>query len=213
MHLRLFYSPGSCSLSAHIQLREVGVDFALEKVDLKAGEQNSATFLRLNPSGRVPVVVKGDVVVTELSAISWYISAQAPERSLYPAHPLAMTRVMEWMSWLSGEVHGYGFAAYWRPERFITDEAHHPALKARGRSRIEESFSRIERSLVGPWAIGEAFTPVDPYLFVLYRWGTRIQLPMRSRHPRWHAHTQAMLARPSVQAAMVAEGIELDIDV
>lgn len=213
MPLRLFYSPGACSLSAHIQLREVGLDFELERVDLSSGQQRGEEYRRINPSGVVPAVVDGDTIITELPAISWYISAQVPGRSLYPTDTLAMTRVLEWLNWLSGTVHGYGFGAYWRPARFIGDETLYPHVEKRGKQWIEESFPRIENRLVGPWAIGEHFTPVDPYFFVLYRWGTRIELPMRKSYPRWHAHAAAMLARPTVQAAMAAEGIELDMSI
>lgn len=210
--MRLFYAPGACSLSAHILLREAGLPFQLEKVDLQAGEQHSEAFRRLNPAGLVPVLAAGDVVLTELPAISWYIAQQAPARKLYPADVLGQARVMEWLNWLSGTVHGWGFGGLWRPMRFVHEPALHPAVQARGRDWIEQGFARINQRLEAGFAVGDALTVVDPYLLVMYRWGGRIGLPMRSRFPHWHRHAGEMLARDSVQAALAAEGISVDLE-
>ena len=103
--LKLYYTPGACSLAPHIALEEAGDRFALERVDLAANQQNSPDFLRLNPKARVPVLTDGDWALTEAPAILRYIAARHPAAGLWPWDPREEARCAEWLGWLSSTIH------------------------------------------------------------------------------------------------------------
>lgn len=209
MTRQLYYSPGACSLAAHILLEESGLPYDLVRAVIAEGATASETFRRLNPKGRVPVLVDEGRVLTELPAISWYVALHGD--GLLPSDPFAQARALEWFNWLSGTVHGQGFGALWRPARFTPDTALHPALQEQARRTIADGFDVIDSRLQanGPWALGADYTLVDPFLFVLYRWSLRIGMPSPERYPHWTTHAQRMLARPAVVRAVEQEGLAL----
>lgn len=206
--LTLFYSPGACSLAVHIALREAGAEFALHRVVLAEGAQFKPEFLAINPKARVPALRRGDVVLTEGLAILDWVVRSWPAATLLPDDPWQRARAMEALVWLNGTVHGEMFASIFRPGRFVADPAVQPALKDTGMGRLRQTFAELDQRLTGrEWLIGERFSLPDAYLFVLYRWGKRVQLPMASDYPQVRALVQRVLARPAVQAALAAEGL------
>jgi glutathione S-transferase len=211
---QLYYSPGACSLAAHIVLEELGADYELRLVSIADGMTTHPDYLAINPKARVPALaIPGeDSVLTELPAILVYLATLYPEGRLLPAagDVVAIARCQEWLAWLSGWVHGVGFALLWRPGRFAED-AHHADLSARGREVIEAAFADIEAKLVAGqnWALPSGYSVVDPFLLVLFRWGGRIGLPMGERYPVWKRLALRMVERPAVQRAMVREGVEI----
>jgi glutathione S-transferase len=215
MTYRLFYSPGACSLAAHIVLNELGVDFELERTAVTEGATQRASYLAINPKARVPAlgVPGADRVLTELPAILTYLARRHPEGGLLPtADPLDEARCHEWLAWLADWVHGVGFGGIWRPVRFSAEPAHYDCIRATGRRTVIDSFGIIERHFADGhlWAVPYGYTIVEPFLFVLYRWGNRIGIDMRGNYPAWTAASMRLLERPAVQRTLKREGVTID---
>jgi glutathione S-transferase len=209
--LKLYYSTGACSLAPHILLEETGEPYEAELVSINAGKTRSPEYLAINPKGRVPALVTREgEILTEVPAIAWYIAAGAATIKLLPQGGLPLARCFEWFNWLSGTVHTSAFGAYWRAHRFLEDEKLYPPLQQKGRKNILEHFAYIESKLKGrSWAVGQAYTAVDAYLGVFYRWGGRIGLDMRADYPGWTAHAERLMERPAVQRSLKQEGVTL----
>lgn len=111
------------------------------------------------------------------------------------------------MNWLSGTVHGQGFAGLWRPQRFSDDPAVFESVKAKARKTISECFDVIERTIPRPYSTGDGFTAVDPFLLVFYRWGHGIGIDMPQTYPNYTILAQRLVQRDPVAAALAAEGI------
>jgi glutathione S-transferase len=209
--LKLYYSPRACSLAPHVLLEEIGAPYELELVSIAEGKTRSPEYLAINSKGRVPVLLTEEgEVLTELPAISWYLAQRQASPSLFPHGVLPGARCLEWFNWLSGTLHAMAFGQFWRPQRFVEDQALFPQITAKGRDNILENFAFIERRLTGRnWAVGNAYTVVDPYLLVFFYWGNRIKLDMRCGYPKWTAHAERVLERPAVQRALRQEGVSV----
>ncbi|MXN74062.1 glutathione S-transferase [Burkholderia sp. 4701] len=206
----LYYSPGACSLAAHIALEETGAPFDTEIVSVAQGDNLRAHYLAINPKARVPALaIPGEPrVLTETPAILGYLARRHPDARLLPLDdPLREARCQEWLAWLVGWVHGVGYGALWRPGRFIDDASVHGAISAHGRTVIDAANATIEAALSDgrDWAEPGGHSIVDPFLLVLYRWGAAIGLDM-TRHAAWRAHAQRVAARPAAQRALAREG-------
>ena len=210
MKYMLYYSPGSCSLAVHIVLEELGLPFSLELASTADGTTRSNEYLCVNPKGRVPVLVSGEFVLTGAPAILMYLAATNPVANLTPASPEGMARTLEWFNWLSGSVHAVAVRQVWRPETFTTDAAQHDAIVEKGRESLGIAFGLIEKKLLGAQlAVGSAYSVVDPYLLVFYRWGNRMGFDMTDRYPQWTRHTRWLIERPAVQRALARESISV----
>jgi len=205
-HLVLYYSPGACSLAAHVALREWGVPFEARRVTIAKAEHQTPEYLALNPRGRVPTLVVDGKPVTELSGLLTWIGMQS---RLYPTPgSYEAAKCGEWLGWMTSVVH-IAFALIWRGERFVEDKALHPALRQRGYDLVGDYFDDIDKALAGSdFVVGDRFTVADCNVLPFYRWGGRIGLDMNA-YPNWKAHTLRMLERPSVQAALAEEGIDV----
>jgi glutathione S-transferase len=207
--MRLFHSPGACSLAPHIVLEELGAPYTLELVSVAEGRTQSPDYLRINPKGRVPALAVGDELLTEAPAILLYLAMQAGG-ALYPADPMQQARALEWFNWLSGTLHTFAFGQLWRAQRFTAEPSQVDGVIAKGRENIAETFAMIEQKLAGrTWAVGDAYSVVDPYLLVFFRWGNRIGTDMQAQYPAWTAHARRVLERPAVQRALEQEGISV----
>lgn len=205
--MKLYYSPGACSLAPHVALREIGTAFELVRVSVADKENFSADYLRVNPRGRVPALEIDGRVVTEAPALLVTIASLKPEADLLPPAGTAdFARALEWIAWFSSSLH-IAYACYWRPERFLPAGADTAALVGHGRATIERMNAEVEERLVGPWLLGERFSLADVYALPFFRWGNRIGLDMARAHSRWARWTARMLDRPAVQAALGAEGL------
>ena len=209
--LKLYYSPGACSLAPHIILEELGLPYQLELVSIAEGKTRTPEYLAINPKGRVPVLVTEEgEVLTEAPAICWYLSQQAPHPLVFPHDTLAAARVLEWCNWLSGAVHAMSFGQIWRPFRFADGERFHPPIQAKGRADLLEHYAAIEHKLAGRyWAVGNALSYADAYLLVFYRWGERIGIDMRAGYPGWTAHAERLHGRSAVQRVLAQESIQI----
>lgn len=212
-HLRtdvpvLIYSPGSCALAPHIALEEIGLPFDLELVSTDKGEARAEKFRKLNPKGRIPVLVEGDWMLTEAPAILLHLASE--HSFLAPKGKDEMSLALEWLNWLSGTVHSVAIRQIWKSEYFTADPNTYDAIRTKGREHLAEAHALIESRLVdGEWILASGYTVLDPFLLVFYRWGNRMQLPMREKFPKWTRHAEKMLERPAVARALATEKISI----
>ncbi|KAH8820733.1 glutathione S-transferase [Xylogone sp. PMI_703] len=193
--LKLWYADGACSLASHILLLEVEVEFEPIRVNL-TWDGLGDDFRSINSKLRVPVLSFNGDLITESSAIFTAISSLAPEKHLLGRTPLQTARVYEWTTWLSGFVHAIGYGCLWRPERFSDDVAVYEGVRAKGLKTIKWCYDFIEGKLTGIHAVGDAFTVVDPYLFVFYRWGQEEGVDMQT-YPKYTALVANLVQRPA----------------
>lgn len=208
--LTLFSSPRACSLACHIALEESGLDYDLHRVRIRNGEHRGADYLAINPWGKIPALRTGDEVLTETHAILSYI-ADAAVAPLLPAEPLARARAHEWMNFLSSTVH-VAFRPLFKPQYLIGDESLYPRLLETGIPRLRETLLEVDRRLAGRrWALGNAFSVVDPYLLVFWIWSQRddviVEVPDL---PNWRAHADSMFERPATWRCLAREGVTQD---
>ncbi|MEN2979837.1 glutathione S-transferase N-terminal domain-containing protein [Tistrella bauzanensis] len=207
--ITLFYARAACSLAVRIGLEDLDLAYEDRIVDIKAGETGAPAFLAVNPKGRVPVLVTaaGDTL-TEAPAILVYLALSHPDAGLLPADPLGHARALEWLSELSGVMHGQGYGGLWRSNRFSDDPAAQDGIRARAARTIADQSSRIDARLSGrDWALGDRYSVVDAFLLVFYLWGRRGGTDMAGLYPNWHAQAERVLARPAVQRALAREGL------
>jgi glutathione S-transferase len=200
--MKLYFSPGACSLSPHIALREAGLDFELEQVDLRSKQTKSGGDLRkINPKGMVPVLLldSGDTL-TEGPAIVQYIADQKPASGLAPA-PGTIERyhLMEWLNFITSELHK-NFTPLFKPT--TPDE-----YKTMAREALAERYAYLDGKLSGkPYLMGERFTVADGYAFTVTNWARIVKVDL-APWPHVEAFMERMRARPKVQEALKAEGL------
>lgn len=206
--LTLYYSPGACSLAAHIALRESGLAFDARPVLIAKGEHLAPAYLAINPRGRIPTLVIDGTPVTELSAILGWIAERAPQLAPPPG-TLASAQFAEWLGWFTSAVH-ISFALVWRGSRFLERKELHPELRATGIATLQRQFADIESRLARhEYLVDGGYSVADANVLVFYRWANRIGLDTRTDYPAWTRHTERLLQRPAVSAAVAAEGIEI----
>jgi glutathione S-transferase len=202
--MKLFYSPGASSLAVHIALREIERPFDLERVDLRSHRTASgADYNQISPKGYVPALRldgAGSPILTEVSAILQYVADLAPERQLAPASgTFGRYHLQEWLSFISTEIHKH-FLQLFPPDT--------PAPTAeRLRGMLARRFTYLGSALVGrTYLMGETFTVADAYLYAMLRWCERFEIDLHM-WPNLEAYFQRISHRPTVQAALHAEGL------
>lgn len=200
--MKLYFSPGACSLSPHIILREVGAKFELEQVDNKAKKtKTGADFWQINPKGYVPVLeLDNGQRLTENPAILQYIADQYPSSGLIPpCGSFERYRVQEWLNFVTSEIHK-SFGPLFRdntPEEY----------KTISKENLSKRYSYLEEHLANhQYLHGEKFGVADAYLFVVTNWMGRVGLDIE-KWPNVKAYKERIAARPKVQEAMKTEGL------
>ncbi len=207
---RLHYYPGNASFAPHALLRELGVAFELELVDRARDAHKGAAYRALNPTGRIPVLVDGDLVLFETAAICLHLVDRHPEAGLAPA-PGTPERAhfYKWLIYMTNTVQPE-VLMYYYSARYTTDPRGAGAVKEAATRRLGEWFSVIEDALgQGPYFMGERFGVLDIFLTMLARWGRFLPAPPGDM-ARIGALARRVLARPAVAEAVAAEGIEGD---
>jgi glutathione S-transferase len=200
--MKLYFSPGACSLSPHIALREADADFELEQVDLRSKQTKSGgDFRKVNPKGMVPVLAldSGDTL-TEGPAIVQYIADQHPASGIAPPQgSIARYHLMEWLNFITSELHK-SFTPLFKPT--TPDE-----YKKMARDNLAERYTYLDEKLAGKnYLMGERFTVADGYAFTVTNW-TRVLKIDLAPWPNVTAFMERVRARPKVQEAMKAEGL------
>jgi glutathione S-transferase len=198
--MKLYYSPGACSLSPHIALKEAGIPHELVKVDLKAKTlANGDDYTKVNPKGQVPaLVLDSGEVVTEGPVIVQMIADQVPAAKLAPASGSPERyKLQEWLSFIGSEVHK-SFGPLFNPT--LSDET-----KAFFRTRVIGKLGYIDGKLAGhDYLMGSQFTVADGYLYTMLRWADGMKIDLSSMK-NLMAYKERVAARPNVQAALKAE--------
>ena len=200
--MKLYYSPGACSLSPHIVLHEAGGTFEAETVDLGAKRTAAgADYRAINPKGAVPALELDDgQVLTEGSAIVQYLADHKPESKLAPAAgTLERYRLQEWLNYIASEVHK-GFSPMFNPK--LADKA-----KQVFKTNLAARFDFLNHRLEGKeYLMGGQFTVADAYLFTILSWSRHFAIDL-GQWPVLKAYVDRVAARPAVQAALKAEGL------
>lgn len=200
--MKLYYSPGACSLSPHIALLEAGLPYDLVKVDLRAKKlENGDDYLKVNPKGQVPALaLDNGEVVTEGPVIVQMIADKASVKNLAPARDSAERyKLLEWLNFITGELHK-NFSPLFNPA--IPDE-----VKNFFRDRIMGKFKYADSQLAGhDYLMGKQFTVADGYLFVMLRWADGNKMDL-SQFKNLMAFKDRVAARPKVQEALTKEGL------
>lgn len=211
MPLILYYSPGACSMSAHIALEEVGAEYEPRAVKLAQNEQRKPEYLAINPRGRVPALALEDgSVLTECAAILLYIARRFPEAKLWPEDVRAQARCIEWLSWLASTVH-VAFAQTRRPVRFVGQNPDFlPAVKTAGMGHLRVAYNDIERRLSkSEYAVGDELTIADLHLYVFFSWGRAAGFLAPGANPAFTRWGETIAARASVRRMAEMEGLKI----
>ena len=201
--LTLYTSSGSCSRASHIALEESGLDFDVRLVDFADNAQRDPAYLAINPKGRVPALATDQGVLTESPAILAYIAALAPAGLLAPTDPFAFARMQAFNLYLATTIH-VAHAHGRRASRWSDDAAAQASMAAKVTQNMRDGFALIEADLTGEWAMGDAYTVADPYLFTFAGWLESDGVDI-AEFPRVQAHFERMKARPAVHNALAAK--------
>jgi len=200
--MKLYYTPGACSLSPHIALLEAGLPYDLVKVDLRAKKlENGDDYLAVNPKGQVPALaLDSGELVTEGPVIVQMIADQVAGKNLAPARDTAERyKLLEWLNFISSEVHK-SFGPLFSP--VLADDA-----KAFFKDRVMGKFKYIDGALAGrDYLMGKQFTVADGYLFTMLSWADRMKFDL-SGMPNLVAYKDRVAARPMVKEALTKEGL------
>ncbi len=200
--MKLYYSPGACSLSAHITLHESGLAFTAIPALTKTHTLPDGTdYYTINPLGYVPLLELEDgTKITEGPVIVQYVADQVPDKQLAPSNGTpARYRLQSWLNFIGTELHK-GFSPLFAPG--MPD-----AAKDMARDRLAGRLRWVESELAGrSYLMGDTFTVADGYLFTVPGWAPRVGVDL-SALPNLLAYRERVAARPGVVAAMKAEGL------
>jgi len=200
--MKLYYSPGACSLSPHIVLREAGLSFDLVKKDLHSQTlEDGSDYRTINPKGYVPALVLDDgQVLTEGPAIVQYLADQVPGKKLAPpAGTLERVRLQEWLNYITSELH--------KTFSPLFNKQASEDWKAAARALLDRRIDYVAKALEGRnYLMGDTFTVADCYLFTVLNWAAWVKVDL-SRWPGASEYLKRVAARPAVQAALQAEGL------
>jgi glutathione S-transferase len=203
---KLYYSPGSCSLVVHCVLEEVGVPFETQVVDTQAGEHRQEAYLKLNPKGKVPVLMTPDGPLTECAALVEHLYDKHGDGTLL-AKPGTWQRAktLERIATLATEIHPL-FSRYYHPDDFSDDSAVREEVKTFAAAKLVDWFRTEDAGLTRPYWSGDAPTLADYYFTVVARWGRRLDPPV-TRMKNIEPFLKRMGERPAIARAMAREGV------
>ncbi len=200
--MKLYYSPGACSLSPHIVACEAELPVELIKVDLESKlTETGEDFRQLNPNGYVPLLILDDGnSLTEGPAIVQYLADQAPDKKIIPpAGTFERSKLQQWLNFISTEIHK-SFSP-------LFNSAAPDGAKELAASILMRRLETVAEQLSSqPFLLGENFTVADAYLFVTLSWGKYVDIDI-SRWPALVRYSDRISGRPAVQKAMKEEGL------
>lgn len=201
--MKLYYSPGACSLAAHIILNEINVDFDLERVNTKTHITEKGTdYYTINPKGYVPALeINPGLILTENVAILPFLAQHDPKQDLIPPSGLGRAKVLEWLGYLNSELHD-AYAVFFGAA--LDDEA-----KQKAYAEIDRLLKYIDDTIAksdNEYLVDDNFGPADAYLFVITNWSNLIHHDL-TPYQNVVALRNKVAARQSVQIAMRDEGL------
>jgi glutathione S-transferase len=200
-----YWARGTCALATHIALEDAGAAYEARRIDFATAEQRSPEYLEINPKGRVPALVTPRGVLTETPALLVYIAQTHPKARLAPLDdPFAFAEMQAFALYLAATVH-VAHAHRPRGSRWADEPASLADMKRKTPANMRDGFRLIERHLFrGPWAMGEAYSVIDPYLYTLAGWLAGHEVDI-AEFPVIADHFNRMSARESVARAIAAE--------
>jgi glutathione S-transferase len=207
--MQLHYFPSNASMTPHMVLEELGVPYELVLVDRTKNAHHSPEYLKLNPNGKIPVLVDGELVLYETAAITLHLADTHAAAGLAP--PLGTPEralFYKWLMWLSNTLQAE-MPLYFYSDRWADTPEGAAALKRHAEAHIAGMVDQLEAELArhgGPWFLGAQYSVLDPYVLMLCRWTRGMARPARSL-PHLGTYLQRMLARPAVQRAYAQEGL------
>jgi glutathione S-transferase len=204
---QLYYFPGNANLAPHMVLEELGARYELVLVDRTQNAHGHPDYLRLNPSGRIPVLVDGALVLFETAAICLHLADTHPQAQLAPplgSHERAT--LYKWLMYLTNTLQAE-LMTYFYPHRLTDDEASAKQVARHAEARVGGMLDILDAELSrhgGSWLLGSRFTICDPYLLMLSRWTRGMTHPARER-THLGRFLAAMIERPAVQRAFAQE--------
>jgi len=199
--MKLYFSPGACSLASHIVAREAGLDISLSKVNLGTKKtETDRDYLAINPKGYVPAIeLDNGELLTEGTAILPFLAEKAPDAGLFPDGPLGRHRAQEMLGYINSEIHKT-YSPLFNPKTL-------PELREECIAALRKRYALLEGLLAGkPYLFGERFSIADAYLFTVTGWASIVKVDL-SEFPNLLAFQGRVAARPAVQAALAAEGL------
>ena len=199
--MKLYFSPGACSLAPHIALSEAGLAYDAVKVDLRKHVLADGTdYYTINPKGYVPLLELDDGQrLSEVAVILQYIADRKPGSLAPVSGTMERYRVMEWLNFIATEIHKQ-FGPLWYPD---TPEA----TRDKQRATLAKRFDHVSKTLaVQPYLAGDTFGIADAYLFTVLNWAGMLKVEL-SPWPALQKFLTRVAARPQVHAALVAEGL------
>ncbi len=207
---KLYYHPGNASFAPHVLLEEITAPFELIYIDRSVNWQKSAQYKALNPSGRIPTLVDGDLVLFETGAICQHLADKHPTAGLAPP-PGSDERstLNKWLFYLATTIQTE-YLLYFYPERHAETEAAKTGIKRSAEAAIGEAFVIVDEALAaGPYLMGAQYSLLDPYLLMLCRWGRGFDRPPRD-YPALGPYLQRLLGRDAIQRTIEQEEISGD---
>ncbi len=207
--IQLHYFPSNASMTPHMVLEELGVPYELVLVDRTNNAHHSPEYLKLNPNGKIPVLVDGELVLYETAAITLHLADTHAGAGLAP--PLGTperAHFYKWLMWLTNMLQAE-MPLYLYSDRWADTPEAAAALKRHAEVHITGMVDQLDAELArhgGPWFLGERYSVLDPYVLMLCRWTRGMARPARTL-PHLGPYLQRMLARPAVQRAYVQEGL------
>lgn len=203
----LHYFPGNASLMPHMLLRELGVPFELVLIDRANQGHKSAEYLKMNPTGRIPLLVHDGRPIYETAAISLYLADNHPEAGLAPKIGAAdRGDYLKWMVLFTNAFQSE-FRTWFYAHEFVDNPAYADSVKAATAGRIGGTYERLAQHLGNNrWLLGEKFSATDLYLFMFIRWGRVLPSPPKN-NAVLRRYAEAAAARPAVQKAFEVEGL------
>ncbi|WP_431301881.1 glutathione S-transferase family protein [Sediminicoccus sp. BL-A-41-H5] len=204
--MKLYYAPGACSLGIHVLLEESGAAYEPTLLNIREGAQFKPEFTSINAKSKVPTLVRDDgSVLTEFTAIAYWIAAKHPAAKLMPATAEAQATALEATDYAVATIHMQGFSRMFRPANFAPSEGDHEAVKARGLELFNKGLAWLDRALEGRDYICGDFSFGDAAPFYVTFWAAaRLKLDLPKNVA---AHYERMKARPAVQRVMAREGL------
>jgi glutathione S-transferase len=201
----LYYAAHTCSLASHIALEDAGASYELKRIDFARTEQQSPSYLKANPKGRVPAMVTPRGILTETPAILAFVAYSFPQAELAPLDdPFAFAELQAFNSYLCSTVH-VAHAHRMRGYRWADEATSFADMQRKVPKSVGACFDMIETHMLrGPWVMGDSYTIADPYLFTLAQWLEADGVDP-ARIPRVIEHRARMAQRPNVRKAIAEE--------
>ena len=199
----LYYSPGACSMSVHVALRELSAEFEAVEVNLSKGEHKQPEYLKINPRGQVGALQTPDGLMSENAAMIIYLN-DTHQGNLLPASGFARAQALQWLMYANSTLH----PAYSKAMFAVRNDASEALIKT-ACDAIQAQWDLVEEELgksSGAFLCGDTFTAGDIYVAVIANWSFIPHLP--SFGPKTIEYLKRVTSRPAYQAAIAAEQIE-----